>query len=174
MQKKHRDKQSMSKLIYKENFKYTELTEKIINACLEVHSALGPGFQEIIYRNALVIALRKRGLKVEVEKEFKIVFLGQVVGTYRIDLIVENKVIVELKAIVGEIPTIFKAQVISYMKATGVEVVLLINFGNESLRDNIKRLSRYEDHIHFKRGRREIGSEHGVRQSKTETPFNFI
>ena len=124
--------------------KYLDITGKIINAAMEVHKALGPGYQEIIYHKAMIIALSDRGLKCESEKEFYIFFKNRNIGMYKLDLIVGGKVIVELKAVVGEMPEVFKAQVISYLKASGLEVALLINFGNESL--DIRRLVRYKDY----------------------------
>ena len=114
------------------------LTAKIIAACYQVHRALGPGFIERIYLNALKIALKKMGLEYEEEKEFSVSYNGEKVGKFRSDLVVENKVIVELKAIEGRMPKIFESQVISYLKASGYKVGLLINFGNRSCQ--IRRL----------------------------------
>ena len=125
--------------------KYLDITGKIINAALEVYNTLGPGYQEIIYHNAMIIALRERGSKCESEKEFNIIFKSKIVGIHYLDLVVEDKVIVELKAVIGEMPEIFKAQVISCLKASGLEVALLINFGNDFL--DVKRLVRYRNYI---------------------------
>ena len=123
---------------------HSGLTEKIIGSCLEVHKTLGPGFQESIYHNALKIMFSKENLNFESEKEFKVKFLKEIVGLYRVDFIVEATVLLEIKAITGELPEVFKAQVISYLKASGIEVGLLVNFGNEKL--NVQRLARYKNY----------------------------
>lgn len=126
-------------------WKHSKITGDIINAAIEVHNSLGAGYQESVYHQAMIIALKDRGYKVSSELEFKILFRSQVVGIHRLDLVVNDIVIVELKAVVGMMPEVFKAQIISYLKASGLEVALLINFGNESL--DIKRLSRYKDYL---------------------------
>ena len=108
------------------------LTGKIIEACYNVHTELGPGFVERIYMNALKIALEKLKLQFTAEKEFIVRYDEQPVGKFRADLLVENKVIVELKAVEGKVPKIFESQIISYLKASNIKVGLLINFGNRS------------------------------------------
>jgi len=125
--------------------KYLDITGKIINAAIEVHKVLGAGYQEIIYHKAMILALSERGLSCESEKEFYIFFRNRNIGEYKLDLVVAGKVIVELKAVIGEMPEVFKAQVISYLKASGLEVGLLMNFGNESL--DVRRLVRYKDYL---------------------------
>jgi GxxExxY protein len=112
---------------------HSDIAGKIINAAMEVHNKLGSGYQEIIYHKAMIIALRKRGLFVESEKEFTVIFNNCIVGIHKLDLVVERIIVVELKVAIGEMPEVFKAQVISYLKVSGLEVSLLINFGNESL-----------------------------------------
>lgn len=121
--------------------KYTDITEKIINAAFEVHSKLGPGFLEPVYHTAMKIALKKRGLHFNSEKVYKIFFDNQEIAIHKLDLVVEDKIVVELKAIVGEMPNIYRAQILSYLKVSKLEVGLLINFGNESL--DVKRLTPY-------------------------------
>jgi len=106
------------------------LTAKIIEACFHVHNELGPGFIERIYVNALKVALDKTGLLYVAEKEFTVKYEDHNVGKFRVDLFIEDKVIVEIKAVEGRMPKIFESQVISYLKASGVKVGLLINFGN--------------------------------------------
>ena len=106
--------------------------EKIINCCFKVHNELGPGFKEKIYHNALKVFLDEEGLKHETEKAFEVNIKGEKVGNLKLDLIVENKVVVELKAIVGYIPEVFKYQILSYLKVSKLNVGLLINFGNKS------------------------------------------
>lgn len=114
------------------------LTEKIIGCCFNVHSALGPGFNERIYFNALKIELEENGLKYETEKDCRIDFHNERVGSLRLDLLVEDKVIVEIKGVTGNIPEIFRCQILSYLKATKLSVGLLVNFGNRSCQ--VKRL----------------------------------
>lgn len=114
-----------------EIMKYDDpLTKQIIAACYQVHNELGPGFVEKIYLNALKTALDNMNLVYEVEKEFVVVFNGKDVGRFRADLVVEGKVIMELKAVDGYLPKNFESQVISYLKASGLSVGLLVNFGN--------------------------------------------
>ncbi len=108
------------------------LTEKIIACCFRVHSELGPGFNEKIYHNALKLALQEEGIKYQTEKQFGVSFKDEKVGSLKLDLIVEDKIVVEIKAVIGRIPEIFKYQVISYLKVTGMHIGLLINFGNKS------------------------------------------
>jgi GxxExxY protein len=108
------------------------LTGKIIEACYHVHNELGPGFVERIYMNALIIALKERNLQFVTEKEFTVQYEGKSVGKFRADLLVDNKVIVELKAVEGKMPKIFESQIISYLKASDIKVGLLVNFGNRS------------------------------------------
>ena len=108
------------------------LTERIIACSYKVHSNLGPGFNEKIYHNALKLSLQEEGLKYETEKQHIVHYQDREVGTLRIDLTVEGKVIVEVKAITGIMPKVFEAQILSYLKITGFKVGLLINFGNKS------------------------------------------
>jgi GxxExxY protein len=108
------------------------LTSKIIKAYYQVHSQLGPGLAERIYVNALKIELTSLGLQYVTEKEFVVIYQNHNVGKFRVDLLVEDKVIVEIKAVEGKMPKIFETQVISYLKASGLNVGLLINFGNIS------------------------------------------
>lgn len=113
------------------------LTEKIIACCFKVHNELGPGFAEKIYHKALMIAFEDADLAYEAEKTFNVFFQDKKVGSFRLDLLVEGKVIVEIKALTGNVPEVFKYQVLSYLKASGGHVGLLINFGNKSC--HIKR-----------------------------------
>jgi GxxExxY protein len=118
------------------SYPYSDLTRKIIDACYEVHRELGPGFIEQIYHNALKVALAER--KYGSEEIFDVHFHHQLVGQHRLDLVVEATIYLELKAVEGAIPEVFKAQVISGLKASGLPVGLLINFGNEKC--EVKRL----------------------------------
>ncbi|MBA3018823.1 GxxExxY protein [Patescibacteria group bacterium] len=108
--------------------KYKELTHQIIDAAYQVHKVLGYGFLEKVYQNALMIELRKRGIRAESERPLKIQYESEIVGDYICDIVVEDKVILELKA-VKEINDIHEVQLVNYLKGTGIEVGLLINFG---------------------------------------------
>lgn len=107
---------------------HAELTRVIIEASFEVAKELGTGFLESVYEKALAIALREKGLAVETQVPLAVMFRGQVVGEFYADLLVEKQVIVELKAVKALAPE-HQAQAINYLKATGIEVGLLINFG---------------------------------------------
>ena len=115
------------------------LTERVIGAAIEVHRRLGPGFLEATYQKALSIELRHQGVAHEVEAPVKLTYRGEPIGEGRLDLLIDQALIVELKA-VDQIHPIHKAQVISYLKATEHELALLINFNVEVLRDGIHRL----------------------------------
>ncbi len=108
------------------------LTERIIACSYKVHSELGSGFGENIYHNALKIALGQQGLKYQTQESFTVSYQGKDIGRFKLDLIIEDKVVVEVKALTGDIPTVFELQVLSYLKASGYKIGLLINFGNKS------------------------------------------
>ena len=108
------------------------LTEHIIGGCCKVHNALGPGFPEKVYQAALLARLRAERLTVERERCFKVPFEGDQVGEFHVDLLVENRVIVEAKAVIGVMPQVFSAQVLAYLKAACMPVGLLVNCGNPS------------------------------------------
>ena len=120
----------------------TDLTEKIIAAAMRVHTALGPGLMESAYEACLVHELLKTGLSARSQVELPIIYDGITLDIgYRTDILVEELVIIELKA-VDKILPIHKAQLISYLKLSGKDVGLLINFNVEHLRDGIDRLHR--------------------------------
>ena len=123
--------------------KHKELTAKIIECAYKVHNGLGFGFLEAVYQNALLIELIKAGLRAEKEKKIQVYYDTQLVGDYMADIIVEGKVILELKS-VKELHPAHEAQLINYLKATGIEVGLLINFG-ESVEIKRKVFSPPED-----------------------------
>lgn len=126
-----------------ELYPHSDITEKIISASFEVYNRLGPGFLESVYENAIIIAMKKRSLLVEKQKIYMIKYDNEIIGEYRIDLVVEGKVIVELKSISGIMPDVYKAQLISYLRLTKLLVGLLVNFGNDEI--EIKRLqNKYE------------------------------
>jgi len=105
------------------------ITEIIIGCAFEVHNKLGSGFLEKVYENALCIELRKKGLKVEQQSSIKVWYEGQVIGYYAADLWVEDRIIVELRA-VQSLTKEHELQVVNYLTATKVDTGLLINFGS--------------------------------------------
>ena len=108
--------------------KYEKLSEAIIAAAYTVHKELGYGFLEKVYKNALAIELQENGLKCALESPLKVLYRGRTVGDYFADIIVEDKIIVEVKA-VSDLEPIHEVQLVNYLKATGLNVGLLINFG---------------------------------------------
>jgi len=104
-----------------------ELTYVIRGAIFEVNRVLGEGFLEKVYENALLIELRERGLKVEAQFPIKVIYKGSEVGEYFADIVVENQVILELKAI-ESLQKIHEAQLLNYLKATGYKIGFLVNF----------------------------------------------
>ena len=115
-----------------------QLTERIIGCCFKVHKDLGPGFNEKIYHSALKLLFDKEGLRYESEKEFEVFYSNKKTGTFRADLVVEGRVIIEIKSLAGNIPLLFQNQLLSYLRASGLHIGLLINFGNRSCQ--IKRV----------------------------------
>jgi GxxExxY protein len=115
------------------------ITERIIGAAIEVHRTLGPGLLESAYHACLLHELRQQGLEVEKEKTLPVVYKGVTLDCgYRIDLLIEKTVVVELKA-VDELTPIHEAQVLSYLKLSGCPIGLLINFNVRQLSQGIKR-----------------------------------
>ncbi len=108
------------------------LVKKVVRICYEVHSELGSGFVEKVYENALFIALRQAGLEVKSQCPIGVEFRGELVGEFYADLIVEDSLILELKA-VSEIDKVHKAQLLNYLKASKRETGLLVNFGSLEL-----------------------------------------
>jgi GxxExxY protein len=117
-----------------------ELTEKIIGAAIEVHRILGPGLLESIYEEALSIEMSLRGIPFKRQVDVDVQYKGHVIKGQRLDILVAGQVVVELKS-VSQLPEVAKAQVLSYLKATGFGRGLLINFGASRLVDGIKRIS---------------------------------
>lgn len=111
-----------------ESYKHNELTENIIGAFYTVYNQLGFGFLEKVYERALLIELKKRGLLAQAQVPIKVYYAGEVIGNYFADILVENLVIVELKAGNGLIEE-HEAQLLNYLKATEIEVGLLLSFG---------------------------------------------
>ena len=122
----------------KEQYKYSELTSKIIGCALAVHKALGNGFQEVIYQRALGIEMRLAAIAFAREHDMPIYYRNEQIGTRRVDFLVEGIISVELKAIT-KLDDVHLAQAINYLEAYNLEIGLLINFGETSL--NFKRLT---------------------------------
>ena len=116
---------------------HAELTEKILGCCIRVHKALGPGFLEKIHEEALCLELEKAGLKYERQKSVFIFHEGKPVGEHRLDLLVESKVVLELKTC-SAIEDAHLATARSYLKATGLQLALVVNFARPTL--DIKRV----------------------------------
>jgi GxxExxY protein len=120
-----------------QDFLHKELTEKIIESCLEVMTELGSGFLESVYEKSLLIALSQKGIAARSQVPLKVIFRGEVVGEYFADVLIEDTIIIELKTVKALLPE-HQAQVINYLKATGKDLGLLINFGTPRL--EVKRL----------------------------------
>ena len=128
--------------------KLEEITFKINGAVFEVNRELGPGFLEKVYENALLIELRERGLTAKNQVPITVCYKGRSVGDYYADIVVENRVIVELKA-VEFLSKFHEAQLLNYLKATGLEIGLLINFTHPQA--EIKRYIFSKDRSEIKR-----------------------
>ncbi len=115
-----------------------ELTKKIIGCAIEVHRRLGPGLLESVYEKALCIELARIGLKFESQKSIQLSYRKEPIGNFRIDVLVENTVVVELKS-VDRFDPVFEAQLLSYMKLGNFKVGLLINFNKSLLKDGVIR-----------------------------------
>lgn len=121
-----------------EQYKYSELTAKIIGCSMTVHSKLGNGFQEVIYQRALAIEMTLAGIAFSREFEMPIFYREEQIGTRRVDFLVEGIISTELKAVI-KLEDVHLAQAINYLEAYNLEIGLLINFGERSL--NFKRLA---------------------------------
>jgi GxxExxY protein len=111
---------------------YEDLTYKIIGCAMEVHKHLGNGFQEVVYQCALAIELNMQGIEHIREQEMKLQYKGYHIGTRRVDFFVENKIMVEIKAVIT-LEDVHLAQAMNYLEAYNLEIGLLINFGAKSL-----------------------------------------
>ena len=116
------------------------LTGEIISAAIEVNRILGPGLLESIYEEALRYEFALRGIQFERQVEFEVIYKNQIIKGQRLDLLVNREVVVEIKA-VRRLDQAFTAQVLSYLKGTGLKRALLINFGQNRLIDGVKRIS---------------------------------
>ncbi len=125
-----------------EKWREEGLTDKIIRACINVHKELGPGFLESIYHNALRVEFARQNLAFESEKEIKIFYQDVEVGIHRLDLFVEDEIVVELKT-VEEISGKYYAQVRSYLKAVDKRIGLLVNFADSKI--DVRRIELERD-----------------------------
>jgi GxxExxY protein len=124
-----------------EEFENNSLTDAIIGAAISVHRELGPGLLESAYEKCLAFELTRSGMQIASQQEIPIKYKGQSIESgFRADLIVENKVLIELKSVDQLIP-VHTAQVLTYLKLTGLQTALLINFNVQLLKNGIKRLS---------------------------------
>jgi GxxExxY protein len=121
----------------KEKIIYKDISFRIMDAVFEVHKILGPGYSENIYESALAKEFRDRKINHERQKLIEVYYKGEKTGDYRLDMVVDGKIILELKA-VSELNEIFKSQLLSYLKATGMKLGILINFGSKEVK--FKRL----------------------------------
>jgi len=114
------------------NIIYRDLSYQIMGAIFEVHKGLGPGFLESVYHKALVEEFSRRGMKVETQKTIDLVYKDKKIGVHRLDLVVDDKVVVELKT-VERFPIHHKAQLTSYLKASGYKLGILVNFSKSKV-----------------------------------------
>ncbi len=119
------------------DYPHSDLTEQIIGAAFEVHNELGWGFLEKVYENALLAELRDRKMEVIAQPEIPVRYKGKTIGVYNGDLLVARSVLVEIKAL-SALNSVHEQQILHYLKATGIKVGLLLNFGTQRLQ--IKRL----------------------------------
>lgn len=120
-----------------EAYKYSDITAKVIGCAMKVHQKMRNGYQELIYQRCLIIELNKEGIGFKQEMELPIFYDGIEVGKRRVDFLIENKVVVEIKA-VTELTDAYLAQALNYLEALNLEIGLLINFGSKSL--EVKRI----------------------------------
>jgi len=114
----------------KTRYLYEDITDKIIRCFYNVYDELGPGYLESVYEKALIYELTKMGFKVESQKQIQVHYKDVICGNFVADIVVDNKIIIEIKAI-NCLLEIHEAQLINYLKATGIEVGMLVNFGAE-------------------------------------------
>lgn len=116
------------------------LTQKIIGAAIKVHRTLGPGLLESIYEEALCHEFDLRRIRYRRQVEIDVIYKDKIIKGQRIDVLVDDEVVVEIKAL-SRLPEVSTAQILSYLKATGLKRGLLINFSSKMLRDGVKRVS---------------------------------
>ncbi len=142
-----------------DEMKYKDLTYKIIGCAMEVHKHLGNGFQEVIYQRALGIEMKMQGIEFSREQEMELKYKGYNIGTRRVDFFVEDKIMVEIKALIN-LEDVHLAQAMNYVEAYNLEIGLLINFGAKSLQH--KRV--HNNNLIKKSWNRENQANQGSRQ----------
>lgn len=111
-----------------DNYLHSDLTDRILHCVHEAHGKLGYGFLEKVYENALILLLERDGINAKQQVPVKVLFEGKIIGEYIADILVEEKVVLELKA-VSTLSSIHEVQLVNYLKSSGIRVGLLINFG---------------------------------------------
>ncbi len=114
------------------------LTARIIGYCFKLHTEIGPGHVEKVYHNGLITILKKEKVVFESEKRYKLFYQNEVIGSFKADLVIENKLIVELKSLERVIPEVFYRQTVSYLRSAKIPLGLIVNFGTN--RCQIKRI----------------------------------
>lgn len=132
----------LSNLLQEDKLLHKDLSYRLVGMAMKVHRELGRGFLERVYENAMAILLRKESLSFQQQFPLKVYFEGQIVGDYFADMIVENKIILEFKSAENLSPA-YKAQAVNYLRATGLELAIIINFGQDSL--------QYERIVNYKK-----------------------
>ncbi len=115
-----------------------KITEKIIGCAIEVHRNLGPGLLESVYEEAICIEFELQDVHYQRQMSVPVNYKGRVIGEYRLDLLVEDAVVVELKSVERHDP-VFEAQILTYLRVTGKKIGLLINFNSKLLKEGVKR-----------------------------------
>jgi GxxExxY protein len=138
-----KDRKMSMKLVGKDVV-YPELSYKLMGIAFEIHNILGPGFSENIYEAAFIKELLNRQIPFEQQKQIEVCYKGEIIGVYRLDLLIDNKIVIELKAVNG-LNDLFTKQLISYLKASNYRLGILMNFGSKRLEHfripNTKNLS---------------------------------
>jgi|APLak6261663012_1056037.scaffolds.fasta_scaffold06667_2 GxxExxY protein len=116
----------------KKEFLYKELSYKIVGLAMEIHKKLGSGFLEKVYENSLMVLFERENIQIKQQFPINVNFENKIVGNYIADIVVDDKIIIEIKA-VESLNNVHKAQLINYLKATGFKVGILLNFGSQSL-----------------------------------------
>jgi len=115
-------------VVVKDGAPWRDLSRRIVQAALEVHDTLGPGFDDGVYREALAYELERRAIPFKRQSRVMVQYKGRVVGAYRLDFVVDDKVVLELKTVL-ELSDTLKRQTLSHLRATGLRVGILVNFG---------------------------------------------
>jgi len=109
--------------------KDNKLTAKIIGHCFKLHTEIGPGHIEKTYHNGLIAIFEKENVVFETEKQYKLFYQEKEIGSFRADLVVENKLIIEIKSLYRGIPEVYYHQIVSYLKSAKIPIGLIVNFG---------------------------------------------